>query len=332
MHETVKFIDLFVMRGYSILLLGYWEKEWKYEECSRLSIYSQIFQLMHQPMIILRQNEREAAIEDANNAFIRLSGYTLKELKSKKSQHLLQKYKIDNSRQVVKSEVVIYTKQKRQISVRIDQQPLPNSSEDNFCRAYIIFEDLTPYKWIEQQAERNKVILSGIVDRNQHVRFLRDNLAPLLFEPDRKMQDETLLQFLDDTEHVKIMKIIQEAYLLKKERSLLLKTSKLSGIELELSVTFAPIIDGFGEAFEFAFVIWDLRPVDDQIDASVKLRIWMAKRDITAGHLSSLTGISIQTISKLRNGKILKPQRLTAELIASELQVEVHDIWSEVRK
>ena len=43
-----------------------------------------------------------------------------------------------------------------------------------------------------------------------------------------------------------------------------LKTSKLSGIELELSVTFTPIIDGFGEVLEFAFVIWDLRPVDDQ--------------------------------------------------------------------
>lgn len=297
-----------------------------------MSIYSQIFKIMYQPMIILCQNESEVTIEDANDAFLRLSGYTLKELQSKKSKYLLQKYHIDNSKQVVKSEVLLNTKLKRQISVRIDQQPLPKCSDDNSCRAYIIFEDLTPYKWIQQQAERNKVLISGIVDSHQHVRFLRDSLAPLLFEPDRKMQDETLLQFLDTTEHVKIMKIIQEAHLLKKERSVLLKTSKLSGIELELSVTFTPIIDGFGEVLEFAFVIWDLRPVDDQIDASMKLRIWMAKRDITAGHLSSLTGISIQTISKLRNGKILKPQRLTAELIASELQVDVQEIWSEVRK
>lgn len=99
-----------------------------------------------------------------------------------------------------------------------------------------------------------------------------------------------------------------------------------------MSVSFTPIIDGFGDVLEFAFVIWDLRPVDDCIEASMKLRIWMAKRDITVGYLSSSTGISIQTISKLRNGKILKPQRLTAELIASELQVDVHDIWSEIRK
>nr|WP_272898796.1 helix-turn-helix transcriptional regulator [Paenibacillus sp. MMS18-CY102] len=62
----------------------------------------------------------------------------------------------------------------------------------------------------------------------------------------------------------------------------------------------------------------------------MKLKIWMAKRDISTSQLSLSTGISIQTISKLRNGKITKPQRLTAELIASELRVEITDIWPEV--
>ncbi|CAM4520373.1 DNA-binding Xre family transcriptional regulator [Paenibacillus endophyticus] len=297
-----------------------------------MSIYSQVFQLLHQPMLIMSQNELDVRIVDANQAFLRLSGYTLEELQSKNGRYLLQKYNIDTTIQVVKSEVILQTKLNQQISVRVDQQPLPACPEDGCTCSFVIFENLTPYKWIEQQAEKNKVLISGIVDRQQHIRFLRDSLAPLLFEPDQKMQNETLMQFIDDSEHVKIMKIIQETYLLKKERSLTLKTSKLSGIELELSVTFAPIVDGFGEAHEFAFVIWDLKPVDDQIDASLKLRIWMAKRDMTAGHLSTVTGISIQTISKLRNGKIVKPQRLTAELIASELQVDVQEIWSEVRK
>lgn len=297
-----------------------------------MSIYSQIFQIMGQPMILLSQNDREVRIEDANQAFLRLTGYTLAELQSKKSSYLLKKYRIDNARQVLKSEVGIYTKLERQISVRIDQQPLPTCSQDGTIRAVITFEDLSPYKWIDQQAEKNKVMISGIVDSHQHVRFLRDGLAPLLFEPDRKLKDETLMQFIADTDHGLMRDVIQETYLHKKEKSIKLKTSKQSGIELEMSVTFAPILDGYGEVSEFAFVIWDLRPVDEKIEASVKLRIWMAKRDVTAGHLSASTGISIQTISKLRNGKILKPQRLTAELIASELQIEVHEIWSETRK
>jgi len=295
-----------------------------------LSIYSKIFQLMNQPMILLSQHEQEVRIEDANHAFLRLSGYSLKALQSKKSSYLLQKYKIDVSRQYMKSDVNIYTKLKRKIPVRIDLQPLPSDEVHHY--AFIIFEDLSPYRWIEQQAEKNKVLISGIIDKNHHVRFLRDRLAPFQIEPNQQMQDETLLQFIADADHGKILKIIREAHLRKKERSLTLKTSKLSGVEFELSVSFTPILDGFGNVLEFAFVIWDLRPIDDRIAASMKLRIWMAKRDITVGYLSSSTGISIQTISKLRNGKILKPQRLTAELIASELQVAVHEIWSEIRK
>ncbi|WP_171056233.1 helix-turn-helix domain-containing protein [Paenibacillus sinopodophylli] len=297
-----------------------------------MSIYSQVFQSLHQPMLILNQDENGVSIEDANQEFLRLSGYSLQELQSKRGRSFLQKYNIDTTVHVVKSEVILQTKLKRQISVRIDQQPLPFIEGDCCTKSLAMFEDLTPYKWIEKQAERNKFLISGIVDRHQHIRFLRDRLAPLLFQADSTMQDETVMQFLADSEHVKITNSIQEAYQSKEERSLTLRTSKHSGIELELSVTFAPIIDGFGDAQEYAFVIWDMKPIDDQIDASLKLRIWMAKRDVTVGHLSSVTGISIQTISKLRNGKIMKPQRLTAELIASELEVEVHEIWSEIRK
>nr|WP_281378797.1 helix-turn-helix transcriptional regulator [Paenibacillus phyllosphaerae] len=54
----------------------------------------------------------------------------------------------------------------------------------------------------------------------------------------------------------------------------------------------------------------------------------MARRKISAQELSESTGISVQTISKLRNGKILKPQRLTAELLATVLGVKPQDIWA----
>lgn len=297
-----------------------------------MSVYHQIFQIMDQPMLLMRSNRCGVQIEDANSAFLRLTGYTLEEVKSVPSEHLIHKYKADTSKHVVKSEFMMFTKQKRQIAVRIDQQPLPKLENDDSQRSLIIFEDLTSYKWIEQQAELSKVLISGIIDRHFHIRFLRDRLASLLFEPDRKMDDESLLDFIADTEHGRLKAILEEAYVSKKGRSLTLKTSKLSGIELELSLSFTPIVDGFEMTKEIAFVIWDLKPVDDKIDASIKLKIWMAKRDVTAGQLSASTGISIQTISKLRNGKIEKPQRLTAELIASELQVDIHEIWTDVRK
>lgn len=50
-----------------------------------MSVYNHIFQIMNQPMLLMSQNEIEVRIEDANQAFLRLCGYTLKELQSKKA-------------------------------------------------------------------------------------------------------------------------------------------------------------------------------------------------------------------------------------------------------
>lgn len=297
-----------------------------------MPIYHRIFQILDQPMMLLRELNGEVQIEDANEAFLRLVGYELEELTSISSSYLLERYNIDNTRQVLKSEVIIATKSNRQIPVRVDQRAIPMDNSDQSNRALIVFDDLSPYKWIEQKSERKKVLISGVVDKYLHIRNFRQNSTPAIFEPDRTLEDENLMQFVAEPEHERMLAAFAEAAAKKKEKSITLQTSKMSGIELELSITFTPIYDGFGNSNEFAFVIWDLKPVDSEIDAATKLKIWMAKRDITAGHLSALTGISIQTISKLRNGKILKPQRLTAELIASELQVDVHEIWAEIRK
>ncbi|MDQ0058338.1 helix-turn-helix domain-containing protein [Paenibacillus harenae] len=294
--------------------------------------YYRLFQIFDKPIIILGMEQGQVRIIDANEAFSRLLGYTLEEIKSKESAGHLLKYNIDVSKQSLKSELGINTKQNKQIPVRVDQHPIPKEPGETELLCFVVFEDLTAFKWIEQKCEQNKVIISGIVDAHAHIRFLRDSVAPLLFEPDKKMEDETILSFIADSEHVRLMDALSEAGTMKKEKSLTLQTSRLSGIELELSITFTPIFDGFGETKEYAFVIWDLKPIDDSIDSSMKLKIWMAKRDMTAGMLSEATGISMQTISKLRNGKILRPQRLTAELIASELRVDVHDIWTKIGK
>lgn len=283
-------------------------------------------------MVILKQNKRETLIEDANVAFSRLTGYSLEEMIERSREHIKNNYFIDTSRQILKSEVIIRTKLKRPVSIRVNQQPLPEARPDGYRRSLLLIEDLSSFKWIEQQCGKNRVLLSGTLDKHQHIRFFRDRFAPLLFKPDRTLEDETLMNFIADTEQERLKEVLQEAYRKKKERCLKLQTSKLSGIELELSITFAPILDGFDEVKEFAFVIWDLKPIDEKICSSLKLKICMAKRDISAAQLAASTGISIQTISKLRNGKIVKPQRLTAELIASELQVDIGEIWQQIGK
>ena len=298
-----------------------------------MTVHQQIFQLLDQPMIVLKEKNGKISLEDANHAFIELLGYTLPYLKAKQGRELAKRFHNDLSKRILKSEIRLKTKAKTQLRLRIEQLPLPETPEENCRRALIIAEDLTAYSWIEQQLERGKVLMSGIVDKHLHIRFLRDNLAPLMLEPDQTMEDETLLQFIAENERERLVRLMEESCENFEERSITIHTSKLSGIELELELTFNPIRNGIGKCNVMAFVIWDFRPVcEDKIDPAMKLKIWMAKRDMTAGQLSEATGISLQTISKLRNGKIKKPQRLTAELIASELGIQTHEIWPATRK
>ncbi|RIX54148.1 XRE family transcriptional regulator [Paenibacillus nanensis] len=298
-----------------------------------MTVHQQIFQLLEQPMLILKQRNHELLIEDANVAFMEMTGHSLTHLKSRDGRELAKRFKLDLTKRVLKSEILIRTKARTKLKVRVEQMPLPKDPNDEWTRALLIAEDLTAYNWIEEQHEKGSVLMSGIMDKHMHVRFLRHSTAPRLFEPDVTLEDETLLHFIAESEHGRIKQLLREAAQQQQERSVTLQTGKQSGVQLELELTFFPIRNGFGRCNEMAFVIWDIKPAGEHADdPSVKLKIWMAKREMTAGQLAEATGISLQTISKLRNGKIKKPQRLTAELIASELGIDTRDIWPSLRK
>lgn len=298
-----------------------------------MTVHQQIFRLLDQAMLILKHRNGELLIDDANDAFLEMTGYTLAYLKSKDGRELSERFKIDLSKRVLKSEIVIRTKARNKLIVRVEQMPLPRRPGDEWTRALLIVQDLTAFNWIEQQLDKGKVLMSGIMDKHMHIRFLLHITAPLPFDPDDTMEDETLLHFIAEEEHPRIKSLLRNAAQLQQEHTITLLTRKKVSAQLELELTFFPIQNGYGKCNVMAFVIWDIRPSGEHADdPSVKLKIWMAKRDITAGQLSQATGISLQTISKLRNGKIKKPQRLTAELIASELGIDTYEIWPSLRR
>lgn len=288
-------------------------------------------------MVVIEEKQGDVCVLDANDAFIRLTGYNRDDLIVEQGSGFVFPSPAQLFRRAVKSEMTLIASTGVELHVRCEKIPLTAgpaacSNVNNDNKTLIIFEDLTAYNWISQQLLSRNILVSGIVDEHMHIRFLRDRLAPLMFEPDRMLEDESLLAFVADADHELIRSVLEQAPSMSGEQSMTLRTSKQSGVELELELIYVPIMDGCGKLKEFAFVIWDLRPADNAADPSVKLKIWMAKRDISAGALSAATGISLQTISKLRNGKISKPQRLTAELIAAELGIEVNEIWPIVRK
>lgn len=79
-------------------------------------------------------------------------------------------------------------------------------------------------------------------------------------------------------------------------------------------------------------MLTELNQQAQEEDPSYKLRMLMLSKNISATSLSRSTLISLTTISKIRNGKIKKPQRLTAELIAGELGVKPEAIWSSFKQ
>ncbi|WP_058300956.1 helix-turn-helix domain-containing protein [Gorillibacterium timonense] len=91
----------------------------------------------------------------------------------------------------------------------------------------------------------------------------------------------------------------------------------------------APFFTGAGKLSRFGFVLNRLAAFEQREDPSLRLKLLMTEKGISATELSRLTGLSMTTISKLRNGKIRTPRRLTAELIAAELGVKTVEIWAQ---
>ncbi|WP_173275543.1 helix-turn-helix domain-containing protein [Paenibacillus sp. NEAU-GSW1] len=297
-----------------------------------MTLYQHIFSLLDQPMAVIRVIRDSATILEANQAFSQLTGYTTEHLRGRPVNGIIEQYSANSASRNYIRETFLHTKRKRRKPIQIEHKAIQSDCGEEGTLALALIEDLSAKRWIEEQYERNKVLISGIVDSTFHIRFLRDFYAPMLFVPDQRLEDENFLQFISETEYKRINEALEASGKFKKMNDIKVRTSKLSGVELEVTLTFMPIFDGFGKIKEYAFVIWDLLPVNDTIDSAMRLKIWMAKRDMSANQLSAATHISLQTISKLRNGKIAMPQRLTAELIASELKVEVSEIWPEVRK
>ncbi|MWC29262.1 helix-turn-helix domain-containing protein [Paenibacillus sp. MMS18-CY102] len=217
-------------------------------------------------------------------------------------------------------------------SITMETKPLPYLGEEDSGRTYylIIAKDMSADKWLEQQSTVKKALNIGICDNEYIVRKFHQNYSPLS-NVDHSPLHQSIFDFLDPNEHEMIKTQLSTASTESNSCDIVVRTISFEDISgLEMRATICPIFDGFGAIQEYAFSVWDLKEANDSGQPGMKLKIWMAKRDISTSQLSLSTGISIQTISKLRNGKITKPQRLTAELIASELRVEITDIWPEV--
>jgi DNA-binding Xre family transcriptional regulator len=172
-----------------------------------------------------------------------------------------------------------------------------------------------------------KVLLSGIVSPDFNIdRFVHS--SPDLMHYQLQGENSSAFEFIHEDDRERIMIIVERSVTRNQAETVTLRTKMLVNVfQLDITATFCPFFNGDGSLKHYGFVVTDMQPVSGEVDSSVQLKVLMARANKSAQQLASDTGISLQTISKLRNGKISKPQRLTAELIAAELGVSPQEIW-----
>ncbi|MBB3112194.1 DNA-binding Xre family transcriptional regulator/PAS domain-containing protein [Paenibacillus phyllosphaerae] len=289
-----------------------------------MPVFETIFQTLDTPMALLQGSPDQPFFDRTNDAFVRLTGYSEAELAKLKLYTLFTDWS-ESSLSEEKALHALRPKHSQPIQVKLTCKRLETHPVPVWL---LTAEDVSAALWIEEQLRTQTVLISGIVDANFMIDRIDKKYPMSVFDPGIDSIDQSVMGIVHEDEQERAMEAVKRAVLGRKPESLTIRTKRLADtLDLEVNLIFAPFYHGDSSLKQYAFVVTDLRPSSEQADPSVKLKILMARCNIAAQDLSESTGISVQTISKLRNGKIRKPQRLTAELIANELGVKPNDIW-----
>ncbi|BBH22773.1 hypothetical protein Back11_41180 [Paenibacillus baekrokdamisoli] len=291
-----------------------------------MTIYDTIFRAFQSPMAIIAGMEEKMRFIRINDAFMKLVGYSEKELLVTSPIVLFSAWHTQiGSGHARAGSFLLQLKINRSLRIRLTWEPIVNKEESTFL---LIGEDITAKTWIEMMGKSRKVLLSGLVSKDNIIeRYLQNDFNSLI-DDELQVEDQSFFDFLIEDDKDRLNRILEQAVLRKQADHFVVHTKKLANMtQLELHITFCPFYYADGSLKNYGFVVTDIQTVMERVDPSVSLKILMARNHMTAQQLAEATGISLQTISKLRNSKIIKPQRLTAELIASELNVSPKDIW-----
>ncbi|MBW7476027.1 helix-turn-helix transcriptional regulator [Paenibacillus oenotherae] len=292
-----------------------------------MTVFDSIFQIIKAPMAIMQSCGNELRFQCANPAFTKLVGCSETELRSKPPHQLFTAWNegICYKEQGTTSCLLNQNLSSRQIQLRLTWQSIEDAEQPSHL---LVAEDISAKAWITMMSQSQNVMISGVTNSDFIIHQVDQNYPLPMISGDIVVERQSAFSFVEESEKERIMQTIGRAVEQKQAESLIVQTNRIADVcQLEVHVTICPFFNGDGSLEQYGFVVSDLRPIPDKNDPSVTLKILMARHNISTQQLSEVTGISQQTISKLRNGKIRKPQRLTAELIAAELLVAPQQIW-----
>ncbi|MDQ8732974.1 helix-turn-helix domain-containing protein [Paenibacillus sp. LHD-38] len=298
-----------------------------------------LFYLLSEPMLIVESDESRWSIRDVNQAFAVFSGF-------KKSDLMLLDPSTINSVQdtaltfeqaihqltdelAVSSllECKLVTKASTPADVRMSCRKLQLGERPVYV---LICKDLREAKWIDEYILHNKIMVTSIVNERFNIMSLKHYYAPVQ-QPSSSYVNKSIFDLVAEHERNKLKRVLDFA---KTNR-----TTETVDFQLKLGdrcysteAVIQPFYNGNRSFKNFVVVLTSLYANSKEEDPSYKLRMLMLSKNISVTSLAQSTLISLTTISKIRNGKIKKPQRLTAELIAGELGVRPEMIWSSFKR
>ncbi|MBO7748095.1 helix-turn-helix transcriptional regulator [Paenibacillus sp. MWE-103] len=296
-----------------------------------MTLTTAVFQNLKTPLAVVVGQDDDCHFNLANKAFSRLVGCSGDVLEGLPPDRVFSEWSSSALRSDDRHETSLLRSWSDDDPLRLvlTCEAIAGADEPAFL---LTVEDISAKSWIDRMAASGQVLLSGILNERLVVeRYYKHYPAPVV---DRlfSVEEESLSQFFHDSERERILASLKHAALHRRTEHLIVHTKRLAeSVQLELQITYRPFFHGDGTLKCIAFIATDIRSLAETeaaaLDPSVTLKVLMARKYMSAQQLSSATGISLQTISKLRNGKIGRPQRQTTLLIAKALEVAPQDIW-----
>ncbi|WP_127533781.1 helix-turn-helix domain-containing protein [Paenibacillus kobensis] len=293
-----------------------------------------VFSFSSDPILIIDCSQDTLQLIDMNDAFCEWSGYPKEQvLGTSPSQFVVDHVGIsepfERLREWVQAKAAvpwcrIRSKSGVEFDVRLEVMriSLPDSRESRYA---VILHDITEQLWIDSVIRGERAFGSVILDKEMTVQSITSYTTPVRYDASTFLC-QPVLQFVsvNDRRHVK--RAIDYSSANRKPHACMFGIS-VGEHAYTARALFMTFRHWTGEVKSSAVVLLHLEPKQEEVDSSFKLRVLMTAKNVSVTELARSTHISLTTISKIRNGKIKKPKRLTAKLIADKLGVGPEEIW-----
>lgn len=298
-----------------------------------------LFYLLSDPMLIVDADETRWSIRDVNQAFTAFSGFKKSDLmlldpsaiiSTQDTGLTFEEAVFQLSEEHAFSPLLackLITKMSTPADVRMSCRRLQLGERTVYV---IICKDLREAKWIDEYIMHHKIMMSLILNESYSIINLKHYYAPVQ-QPPSSYMNKSILDLIADHERSKLKRSFEYAKNNRTTESIDFQL-KLGDRYYSTDAVIQPFYNGNRSFKNFVVILTSLNINNQEEDPSYKLRMLMLSKNISVTSLAQSTLISLTTISKIRNGKIKKPQRLTAELIAEELGVRPETIWGSFKR